>query len=233
MFGAVAKADTKHLEDAYPAEPSAPLAEPTTPKCPRSPTAVPVFGPSLSMPVSRRHPLPRLGSTSQCGSSNAAQTAGGLPTDQSRQDESKVRNRRRRSNVCAGALIGQGEECQAQHRPEIRARSWRKWHRTNAADTREARLRAGCGTHCLTSTVISEARVVGSSTTPSDSVPVCASKRRSQKGPQTFSSNRRMNKSQQMRWSRRGADLLASGSLRGLQWNARLWIGPPISAACR
>ena len=25
----------------------------------------------------------------------------------------------------------------------------------------------------------------------------------------------------------------ASGSLRGLQWNARFWIGPPISAACQ
>ena len=52
-------------------------------------------------------------------------------------------------------------------------------------------------------------------------------------GTADFLVNRRMNKSQQMRWSRRGADLLLQGSLRGLKWNARIWIGPAISAACQ
>jgi hypothetical protein len=61
-------------------------------------------------------------------------------------------------------------------------------YEVNSANTGGARLRAGCGVRCLTSTAISEVRVVGSSTTPSDTVPSCASELRSPREPQTFSS---------------------------------------------
>ena len=52
-------------------------------------------------------------------------------------------------------------------------------------------------------------------------------------GTANFLVNRRMNKSQQMRWSRQRCRSPASGSLRGIQWNARLRVGPPVSAACQ
>ena len=52
-------------------------------------------------------------------------------------------------------------------------------------------------------------------------------------GTANFLVNRRMNKSQQMRWSRTRCRSPASGPLRGLQWSARLRIGPPVSAACQ
>jgi hypothetical protein len=60
---------------------------------------------------------------------------------------------------------------------------------------------------------ISEAKPHGWSPMPNDTVPVCTS---ITEGTANFLVNRRMNKSQQMRWSRNGADLLAPSSLRSL-----------------
>ena len=97
---------------------------------------------------------------------------------QSRPDAGKDRDRRRGRTSALAHLERQGEECHGQHRSV----------RKNSANTRGTRLRAGCGTRCLTSTAISEVRVVGSSTTPSDTVPSCASELRSPREPQTFSS---------------------------------------------
>jgi hypothetical protein len=57
-------------------------------------------------------------------------------------------------------------------------------------------------------------------------------------GTANFLVNRRMDKSQSMRWSRRGADLLlqvrcssAPSSLRHLQRHARLWLRPEIPSS--
>ena len=116
---------------------------------------------------------------------HAAQTAGGLPTDNpgTLQAKSVIVDEVERLRW----RIWNGKAKNAK-RSIDRVRKVIVFTRTNAANTRGARLRAGCGTHCLTSTVISEAKVVGSSTTPSDTVPACVSELRLQKGPQTFSS---------------------------------------------
>src|SRR5428012_8678 len=61
---------------------------------------------------------------------------------------------------------------------------------------------------CMRSINISEAKPRGWSTMPSGTVPVCGSEGSITEGTANFLVNRRMNKSQQMRWSRRGSDLL-------------------------
>ena len=112
------------------------------------------------------------------GIQHATQAAGGLPTDDAARMQAK------------SAIVG-----------EVERLRWRIWNgkaknatrsidrvRKNSANTRGTRLRAGSGARCLTSTALSEVRVVGSSTTPNDTVPSCASELRSPREPQTFSS---------------------------------------------
>jgi hypothetical protein len=109
---------------------------------------------------------------------HATQAAGGLPADNPGRMQAKI------------VIVG-----------EVERLRWRIWNGKaknatrsidrvckNSANTRGTRLRAGCGARCLTSTALSEVRVVGSSTTPNDTVPSCASELRSPREPQTFSS---------------------------------------------
>jgi hypothetical protein len=116
---------------------------------------------------------------------HATQAAGGLPSDGPGRMQAKIvivdEVERLRWRIWNGkaknatrSMIGSARSCM--------------FTRMNSANTRGTRLRAGCGTRCLTSTAISEVRVVGSSTTPSDTVPSCASELRSPREPQTFSS---------------------------------------------
>src|SRR5208283_4569528 len=84
------------------------------------------------------------------------------------------------------------------------------------------RLRESCGPPCTHWMVISPDRATGWSTTPSGTVPDRGSAPRSPKG-RPFLVNRRMNKSQQMRWSRRGADLMLQ--VRSAVYNGTLGTG--------
>ena len=67
--------------------------------------------------------------------------------------------------------------------------------------------RASCGVRCMRSTPISAAKVYGSSIMQNDTELACGSASVTE-GTANFLVNRRMNKLQQMRRSRRGADLL-------------------------
>ena len=109
---------------------------------------------------------------------HATQTASGLPTDDAARMQAK------------SAIVGEVERlrwCIWNGKAKNATRSIDRV-RKNSANTRGTRLRAGCGARCLTSTALSEVRVVGSSTTPNDTVPSCASELRSPREPQTFSS---------------------------------------------
>ena len=80
--------------------------------------------------------------------------------------------------------------------------------KASTARARSAWRRASCGTRCMRSVNTSEAKPRGWSTTPKrfradERVGTSITE-----GTANFLVNRRMNKSQQMRWSREGADLL-------------------------
>ena len=79
------------------------------------------------------------------------------------------------------------------------------------------------GTHCTGSTTISVTRAPGWSTTPLDTAPSLRVGTSVAEGAANFLVNRRMNKSQQMRWSRRGADLLLQ--VRCAAYNGTLGSG--------
>ena len=92
----------------------------------------------------------------------------------------------------------------------------------NKASGGPLRLRESCGPPCTHWMGISPDRATGWSTTPSGSVPVGVGTAITE-GTANFLVNRRMNKSQQMRWSRRGADLLLQ--VRSAVYNGTLGSG--------
>jgi hypothetical protein len=86
-----------------------------------------------------------------------------------------------------------------------------------------ARHRADYGMHHTMSMTTSEANATGWSITPGGIVPVSGWEVRSATGTANFLVNRHMNKSQQMRRSRRGPDLLMQ--LRCASYNGTLGSG--------
>jgi hypothetical protein len=118
---------------------------------------------------------------------------------------------RRRGAPCSAALAGDtgavGRTLRMQAKPVIVERlRWRIWngkarnakrcidrvrkvmhvYTEDRSHNMRARHLTGCGIRSLTSTAISEARVVGSSTMPSGTVPTCVLEPRSPREPQTF-----------------------------------------------
>ena len=117
---------------------------------------------------------------------HAAQTAGGLPVDHPGRMQAKsvivdeVERLRWR--------IWNGKAKNAKRSIDRVRKVMRVYKDERGQHTRSAPSRRLWHALLDVDRYLSEARVVGSSTTPSDTVPVCVSELRLQKGPQTFSS---------------------------------------------